>query len=341
MDKQLLKALCSLPGVSGCEDAVAQWLLARLQKTGRCYQDSLGNVIVQKEGSGSGDILVSAPMDEAGFLLSRVQDSGLFSFTCIGEMDPRVILGKGVLSARAKLPGVIGAKAVHQQTKEEQGTPVPKDKLYLDFGTASREEALTLLSPGDSVVFESTFHELGQHRAFGRALEQRCACAVLLELLEESPAGFTAVFTVQSLSTGIGLSTAVYACRPKVCLMLGPVPAGDTPGAPEGGCRLAGGAVLPQMDKGVFYSRELLHKAQEFSQTHPIPVQPQEQPQTLKEAPRAAGGREGVKLLRIGIPCRYPASPAAVADLRDMDAAKALALELICANSCDRKESAH
>ena len=47
-----------------------------------------------------------------------------------------------------------------------------------------------------------------------------------------------------------------------------------------------------------------------------------------------------VELLRIGIPCRYSASPAALADLRDMDAAKALALELLRGHR-DRKESIH
>lgn len=340
MDKELLKTLCSLPGVSGCEDAVAQWLLAHLGKTGRCFRDSLGNVIVQKEGPGSGNVLVSAPMDEAGFLLSRVQDSGLFSFTCIGDMDPRVILGKGVLAVRAQLPGVIGAKAVHQQTKEERDTPVPADKLYLNFGAGSREEALGVLCAGDAVVFESAFHQLGKHRVCGRAMEQRSACAVLIELLEEARAGFTAVFTTQSLTTGIGLPAAAYAHQPDVCLMLGPVPAADVPGAPGEGCRLAGGAVLPQMDKGVFYSRRLLQSAKEISQSFSIPVQPQEEPLSQKEAQRTAGCREGIELLRIGIPCRYSASPAALADLRDMDAAKALALELLRGHR-DRKESIH
>ena len=42
-----LKALCELPGVSGREEAVRDFLLSRLDGVARCRVDGLGNLIAE------------------------------------------------------------------------------------------------------------------------------------------------------------------------------------------------------------------------------------------------------------------------------------------------------
>src|SRR3954465_5965442 len=69
-----LQALVSQPAVPGYESALSSWIAAQL----RSYSpktDSLGNVTVVI-GAGHPNILIVAPIDEPGFVVSQITSDG-------------------------------------------------------------------------------------------------------------------------------------------------------------------------------------------------------------------------------------------------------------------------
>ena len=112
---QRIRELTALPGVSGQEDAVREYLLRALQ--GRedcdCRVDALGNLIVKKTGrqTPAKSLLITAHMDEVGYLITYIEDSGLLRFAPVGGVSPEVMAGKRVYVGQKLLPGLVGLKA--------------------------------------------------------------------------------------------------------------------------------------------------------------------------------------------------------------------------------------
>lgn len=117
-----LKTLCELPGVSGREEAVRDFLLSKLDGVARCRVDGLGNLIVEKQGRcrAKKKVMVSAHMDEVGFVVTHVEENGLLRFSTVGGIDPRVLFGRRVLIGEQKVPGVVAGAPVHLLDSEER-----------------------------------------------------------------------------------------------------------------------------------------------------------------------------------------------------------------------------
>ena len=119
-----IRELTALPGVSGQEDAVREYLLRALE--GRadcaCRVDALGNLIVEKTGRNTPakKLLLTAHMDEVGYLVTHIEESGLLRFAAVGGVSPEVMAGKRVYVGSKLLPGLVGLKAVHQQKSAER-----------------------------------------------------------------------------------------------------------------------------------------------------------------------------------------------------------------------------
>ena len=54
--------------------------------------------------------MLSAHMDEVGFIISGINEKGYLNFKTIGGIDPRVVIAKRVLIGKNKIRGVIGDK---------------------------------------------------------------------------------------------------------------------------------------------------------------------------------------------------------------------------------------
>lgn len=102
--------------------------------------------------------------------------------------------------------GVTGAKPSHIATAEEAKLAIPLSELYVDVGTASREEAEALgVTVGDFVTFSREGQFLNGGKVFtGKAVDDRSGCAVLLEVMKrlagkQRTASVYAVGSVQAL----------------------------------------------------------------------------------------------------------------------------------------------
>lgn len=80
--KEILSKLHEVSGISGRERMVGERMKELLEG---CYDeffvDTLGNYFFVKKGKGTKKIMLSAHMDEIGFLVSDIWDDGYVSFS--------------------------------------------------------------------------------------------------------------------------------------------------------------------------------------------------------------------------------------------------------------------
>lgn len=144
---ELLKQLCEIDGVSGGEEKVADWLKNHLPEDCKVRTDALGNLICEKKGKQTpkNKLLFSAHMDEVGFIITYIEESGLLRFSSMGGIDTRVVVGKPVRLESGAL-GVVGAKPIHLQSASDRETVLSYDQLYIDIGAKTARTHCNLLS---------------------------------------------------------------------------------------------------------------------------------------------------------------------------------------------------
>lgn len=323
-DWSLLKKLCSTPGVSGAEDQVREIILDEI----KTYADSveitpLGNIIAMKKGRERArkKLIIDAHMDEVGFIITCIRDDGLLKIASVGGINLQVIPGRPVEidSVHGRIPGVIGAKPIHLLNEEERGKAVPLKDLYIDIGADSKEEAARFVSPGDRVVFQSSWDE--RHGMLkGRALDDRAGCALLIDLIKQELAyDMFFVFAVQEESGQSGSRTAAQILAPDAAIVVEATTAGDTAGVDEDKkvCSVGKGPVITFMDHGTIYDREYYHLAFETAQEAGIHCQSKQGVAGGNDARVIHTSGSGVRSLAVSLPCRYLHSAVGMISQRD------------------------
>jgi len=340
MDIEFLKQLCSANAVAGQEDAARDLILARIAGKCECSVDSLGNILAFKKGKRrpKHKLLFSAHMDEVGFIITSITPEGLLKFASVGGIDSRVIVGKPVLVGKNHLPGVIGTKAVHLQSKEEKETVLTEDKLTIDIGATSKEDAEKLVALGDLVAFDSAFFEMGGGLLKAKALDDRAGCALLVDLIESNliyDCHFA--FTVSEEIGAVGSKTAAFATDTEYAIVVETTTAADIGGVPteKQVCRLKHGPVVAPMDKGAVYDKELYALALEIAKKRSLPIQVKEGVYGGNDSRSIQVSRVGVKVLAVSLACRYLHSPACVIAAEDYDSTLKL-LQALAGEICKR-----
>ena len=333
----LVKELCRLDGVSSGEDEVRDFLRRQAEPyADHLRVDALGDLIVFKRGKQATGkkLMLTAHMDEVGFIVKDITEDGLLRFAPVGGIDPRVVIGKRVRVGPGKLPGAIGLKPYHLVSEEEEKT-VPKfQDLAIDIGAVSREEAETVTALGDLVAFDSDAVEFGNGLLKAKAIDDRVGCAILLQLLkEELPLDCTFAFTVQEEVGTRGAFGVAYAEAPEIALVLEGTTAADLPGTPahKRVAALGGGPVLSFMDGGTVYDRELFELLRDTAERHQIPWQTKNYTSGGNDASAIQRSRAGVRVAAVSAPVRYLHAPSSVACCQDFDHMYALAKHFLAA----------
>lgn len=313
----LLKKLCLLDGTSGNEGAVADFIVNEIK--GHCeYKiDNLGNIICFKKGAKrpAKKLMLDAHTDEVGLIITAVTSDGFLKFDTVGGMDASVLAFKTVKIG--EVLGVISSKPVHLLSKEEQKKPQKTGSLYIDIGATSKEEALSLISLGDTAVIQSDFTLMGEN-VKAKAIDDRIGCAVLITLLKEKTEyDFWAVFSTQEEIGTRGARVATFAVNPDFALVLEATTAADIAGVSEDKtvCNLGKGPAVSFMDRATAYDRALYNAALQSG----LKVQTKRAVAGGNNAGAVHLSREGVRTLAISLPCRYIHSPSCVGNINDMN----------------------
>ena len=156
-----LRELCLINVTSGDESRVREYIKANITAD-EITVDNLGNLIVFKKGGKTpkNKIMFAAHMDEVGFMITDISEDGSLRFGAVGGINPDVVVGRAmrfesVGCADGEISGVVGTKAIHQQSKDERAKMPSFDEMYLDIGAGSKEEAENLVSRGNYAYFDA------------------------------------------------------------------------------------------------------------------------------------------------------------------------------------------
>ncbi len=321
----LVKELCALPGVSSFEEEVRAFLMDRAAPFADDMRvDAMGNLIVFKKGKKStgNKLMLCVHMDEVGLIIRSITEEGYLKFDAIGGINRRVLLGKQVEVGPNKVKGVIGLKAYHLVSREEEKVVPKLETFYIDIGAKNKAKAEKLVSVGDCGVFVSDCVEFGAGMLKAKALDDRIGCAVMLKLLEEElPLDCTFVFTVQEEVGTRGAFGAAFSVTPELALILETTTAADLPGV-EGHqkvCAPGKGPVIPFMDNGSIADRGLFELLRDTAEAHGIPWQTKHYIAGGNDASAVQRSKAGVRTVTLSAAVRYLHAPASVASIQDME----------------------
>ncbi len=318
-----LEELCVLDGISGDEGAVRDYIIKAVE--GKCEYsiDPLGSVIAFKKGrqTPKHKLLFSAHMDEVGLIVTHICSDGSLKFAEVGGIDPRVLFGKRVYVGKDKHLGVIAGIAIHNLTDKQLEKAADHSDLCIDIGVDSREEAMKLVKPGDSVVFDSEFLRFGEGRIKSKAIDDRAGCAMMIEMINselEYDTYFT--FVVQEEVGLRGATAAAYTVDPDYAIVLESTTAADIPSSTEEKrvCEVGKGPVVSYMDRHTIYDKELYDLAFSTAEELGIPCQTKTVVAGGNDAGAIHVSRGGVRTAAVSLPCRYLHSPASVIAAEDM-----------------------
>ncbi len=327
----LIKELTDLNGVSGNENEVREYIKSKIN--GLCDSieiDTIGNIIAYKKGSsGKLKVMLSAHMDEVGFMVSGYMEKGFLKFKSVGGIDSRILPGKRVVVGKKRLEGVIGAKPLHQQSSEERDRIAKIKDLYIDIGADTKEEAEKLAPLGEFIAFDSDYVELGKDCIKAKALDDRVGCAVLMEVLKYNfEFDLYACFTVQEEVGLRGAQVAAFKIMPDVALVLEGTTCADVPEVKpfDFSTELGNGAALTLVDRTCYSDRKLVQFLYDTAVKNGIKVQYKQTTTGGNDAGQIQRTGSGVKTASISVPCRYIHSPVSVMSRSDFECVERLTL---------------
>lgn len=317
----LLKRLSEAAGVAGDEEEVRNILKDELTGHVEGFStDALGNLFARK-GTGRGPrVMLAAHMDEVGLIVVGFEKGGLVRVHKVGGIDDRVLVAKPVTVGKSKIPGVIGAKAVHLQKPGERKKAINIENLFVDLGARSQDEAEKLVKLGDYIAFAVKVREIGDNCLVGKAFDDRAGCAIVAEVLKgDYNLELTGAFTVQEEIGLRGATVAAYSVHPELALVIEATSASDVTGTKEAGhvTRLGGGPALTLMDASFIAPRKMIDLLVDTAQKLDVPYQFRRLTTAATDAGRIAQAHEGVLTAVVSVPCRYIHSPASVINLDD------------------------
>ncbi len=326
---KLLQELSNAFGPSGNEAEVAEILRKELGVfADEMRIDKLGNILFYHHGKeGCPKIMLAAHMDEVGFIITFIEESGFLRFDTIGGITNIVMPGQRILLQGEKgiLKGIIGTKPPHLMTPEEQAKIIPKEDLFIDVGADSISQANEKgVDVGTTGVFDAEFTNLGDGYYRGKALDDRAGCAVLIEvfkMLKDSPYNVVAVGSVQEELGIRGARTAAWQVDPDYGLALEGTFVSDVPTTrPDRvSSRIKGGPVLTIMDRTAFTHPVVLKTLIKVGREKSIPFQFKQVPLGGTDAGAIHLTKAGVPSGTVAVPCRYIHGPASIIHIDDFN----------------------
>ena len=321
----LIKKITKPLSVSGREESVTGVIAEEIAPyVDSVRLDALGNLIAYTAGSApEGEkkkIMFAAHIDEIGFMVSFIEDSGFIRFQQLG----------GINYASAAYTVAVFENGTRGVIVPETGVGAGDfraEKFVLDIGAKNRKEAERKVSVGDTFAVESNVVRLMGNRIAGRPLDDRIGAAILIEAAKRIRAGEQKprddvyfCFTVQEEVGCRGSKTAAYAIRPDVGIALDVTATGDTVGAKPMAVSLGGGAAIKIKDSSVVCDRGLVRRMRALCEKEKIPFQMEVLAAGGTDTSSMQSSAGGAAAGCISIPTRYIHSSVETADLGDVEA---------------------
>jgi tetrahedral aminopeptidase len=352
---ELVKTLSELPGPTGHEDAVQDWIEHRWSTFAQEVRRTRVNNVLARIGGAGSRLVIVAHADEICLMVKSVADDGFLHlwpyysdqlgrpprwFTPINQ--PALVIASDIT-----VPGVFAVASGHvvggRNSQKEQ---VEWNDWFVDIGARSRDEVDELgIGPGARVIWNPPARRLRQNIT-GKAMDDRAALAIATVVGEKIASRADLAYevwiasTVQEENGLLGASSLTDECPFDLAITLDVGLTGDVPGPDKRDfpCRLGAGPIVVYQDASCHYSRRLSDAMVNLARAERIPVQ---------RAVFQHYGSDGAALIRRGVetalltyPTRYTHSPIETVDETDLEHAVALLEAFVVAPPVSRGASA-
>jgi endoglucanase len=340
LDITSLKELLGRTSVSGYEGNVADFFLTHLRDYSFSQEvDALNNAYSYCGNKhATKTVMLEAHMDEIGFQVLYIDKSGYVYFRKNGGIDPCCVPGRfvNIYSLDGDMvPGVIGKKPIHLISADDRKTVPALDAMWIDTGL-SAEVVSEKIHIGDPVAYVPHVQTLGESRIASKGLDDKIGLFAVMEAFRRlskmdlgiriavvassqeevgcrgSIIGSANVMPDYSISVDVDFATDVPDCSPKS----------------NGDIALGNGVIITRhLDS----NRQFSDMAVKVAESQGIPFQ-------ISARRNATGGTDaaeiqltnkGVKTLLLGIPNRYMHTPVELCDLKDVESAIDLMVNLV------------
>ena len=335
----LLRHLCQVSAPSGFEEPLISMIAERMRSwSDQVEIDRLGNVTgwLRSQVSEAQTVMIIAHMDEVGFVVRKVEESGLLRLWRIGGIPEKAMAGQAVLvcpDGHDTIPGVIGGRSHHVLTDDEKYVVDPVIDVFVDVGLRNRTEVNAAgVSIGTPVTWFPFFH-LTEAHVMSKALDNRVGLYVMLELMRRlsglpRTVNVALAATVHEEWSAWGSMPSVGTVRPDMAVVVDVAIASDTPGMePLTDIKLGAGPAIntylfhprgPHM--GTIPNPKLRKRLVETAEDGQIPYQLGTFYGGVTDGSTIQYLGQGVPVADVGIPTRYTHYPVEVASLDDAEA---------------------
>ncbi|MBQ7638176.1 MAG: M20/M25/M40 family metallo-hydrolase [Clostridia bacterium] len=321
--KDILRTLCSVPSVSGNEEAAGAALDECLKDVGlKTETDALGNFTAVLNPGGSPGIMLEAHMDKIGFIITCVDEkTGFLKIDRAGGVDPRICPAQRVcVFGKKTLPGVIISTPPHL-AKDDGDKVKPVNELAIDCGLPYGE-IKELVVPGDRAMITAPFFEMGETKVCSPYLDDSAGAAALIKaaeiLKEKGPrARVELVFSSREEVGGMGAETAAFSSDAPYAIAVD-VSFAAAPGVDEeGSAQMGSGAMI---GASPVLQRQMTDLLKKTAAENGIPY-------TIEVLGRSTGtdaddivvSKSGKITGLVSIPIRNMHTPVETADVADID----------------------
>ncbi len=266
MDLKRIAAITEAGGVSGSEKAVTRLMKQALEGYADEFDyDNQGSLICIKHGSGKGPrVMLSSHTDEIGFIVNKIEKSGIIRVMSPSHGWTHCLLGQEVLihTEKGDVPGLFGTHFPDEDTNKERVRDM--SELYIDTGVRGRENVEALgVQRGDTVTLRVEFREMADPDVMcARAWDDRVGVNIITDVMQQlkgqdHDCELFVCGTVQEEVGYRGGKTCGYKVHPDISITVDVAKCDDFPGCDEEGHKLQGGVVIRHYDSKVLGNQEL------------------------------------------------------------------------------------
>ena len=345
-DYGLMKRLSEVAGIPGREERVRELIRAELgELASGAVTDAMGNLIVTVKGpEGAPTVLVSAHMDEIGFVIRHIDSDGFIRVQNLGGFDTRNLFARFVtVHGRGgnERTGVLhpGVKPIHISTPEERNRLPEVHDFVVDLGLPA-ETVKAEFRIGDMVTLQQPFQDLGEVIS-GKALDDRTGCWILVHALKQLDNPQVTVIGMFSTQEEVGLRGATvgaFSQKPDLGIALDTTLAVDTPGTPDhlSVTRLGEGVGIKVSDSSAISNGWLVDAMADLAAEHGIRHQFEVLPRGGTDAGGIQRSRGGVASVTLSTPSRYVHTVTEMVAKGDLESTVRLLVEFLQSDAYSR-----
>lgn len=329
LDEALLYKLCEIDSVSGDEKDLSLSLKKDYEQLAdTVIYDNLGSIFAVKKSKqkNAPRVMVVGHMDEAGFIVKKINQNGTIKALALGNIVATSLLGATVKLKTREGKTIIGTLLAYN----EAGHVLDESKeVLVDFGFETKEAAKKMnITFGDRLSFVSQIKKSwNKQRIFTKNWDGRYAPLMGIELLRavkdlDFDFDLYVGCTVQEQVGFRGVQTATNLVKPDLGIVLDTNKAFDYQSdLKEKNGELGKGVLINFYDTTVLPNRLLLNTLKNICKENDLSYQYYYSMEG-SDAAWINKLRTGAPTLFINVPIRNMNTPCSILDVRDYQAAK-------------------